>query len=269
MPFTPSHAVVALPFVRTPLLPAAVAIGAMTPDLPLFLRGTPLTYQATHTNLLLSAAVALVLVVLWYGLLRPAVRELAPAAAARRLPAAWDAPAPVPAAWWRRRPAPASALLLLVSVLVGVVSHVVWDAFTHEARWGVRLLPQLEAPWGPLPGYKWLQHGSSALGLAILAAYALWWLSRRAPHERLDRVLPGWVRPVWWAALPAILVGAWLIGLGVHGPFTAQWTPQHLAYRVLPPACAVWAALTVAVCAWVGIARVRRRPTRAQDLESG
>ncbi|WP_262927685.1 DUF4184 family protein [Microbacterium sp. NIBRBAC000506063] len=54
MPFTPSHAVVALPFVRTPLLPAAIAVGAMAPDLPLFLRGTPLTYQVTHTNLLVS-----------------------------------------------------------------------------------------------------------------------------------------------------------------------------------------------------------------------
>ena len=63
MPFTPSHAVVALPFVRTPLLPTAIAIGAMTPDLPLFLRGTPLSYQATHTNLLLSGLLALALLV--------------------------------------------------------------------------------------------------------------------------------------------------------------------------------------------------------------
>ena len=39
MPFTPSHAVVALPFLRTPLVPAAIAVGAMTPDLPLFVRG--------------------------------------------------------------------------------------------------------------------------------------------------------------------------------------------------------------------------------------
>ena len=33
MPFTPSHAVVALPFIRSPLVPAAIAVGAMTPDL--------------------------------------------------------------------------------------------------------------------------------------------------------------------------------------------------------------------------------------------
>ena len=49
MPFTPSHAVVALPFVRTPLVPAAIAIGAMTPDLPLFVRALPLDYGVTHS----------------------------------------------------------------------------------------------------------------------------------------------------------------------------------------------------------------------------
>lgn len=92
MPFTPSHAVVALPFVRTPLVPAAIAIGAMTPDLPLFLRSTPLTYQATHTNVLLSTVIALGLLALWYAVLRPAVRELSPDALARRLPAEWDGP---------------------------------------------------------------------------------------------------------------------------------------------------------------------------------
>ena len=76
MPFTPSHAVVALPFVRTPLLPAAIAVGAMTPDLPLFLRSTPLSYQATHTNVLLSTVLAAGLLALWYAVLRPAVRDL-------------------------------------------------------------------------------------------------------------------------------------------------------------------------------------------------
>ena len=77
MPFTPSHAVVALPFVRTPLLPAAIAVGAMTPDLPLFLRSTPLSYQATHTNVLLSTVLAAGLLALWYALLRPAGRRSA------------------------------------------------------------------------------------------------------------------------------------------------------------------------------------------------
>jgi hypothetical protein len=58
MPFTPSHAVIALPFVRTPLVPAAIAIGAMAPDLPLFVRGLPLHYGVTHSFAWLPATVA-------------------------------------------------------------------------------------------------------------------------------------------------------------------------------------------------------------------
>ena len=74
MPFTPSHAVLALPFVRTPLAPAAVAVGAMTPDLPLFVRGLPVTYGLTHDLrwLPVTAMLALALLLLWRALLRPA-----------------------------------------------------------------------------------------------------------------------------------------------------------------------------------------------------
>ena len=94
MPFTPSHAVIALPFVRTPLVPAAIAVGAMAPDIPLFLRGMPLHYGLTHSLawLPLTVAVALVLLLIWRCVLRPAVRELSPRRLADRLPSAWDAP---------------------------------------------------------------------------------------------------------------------------------------------------------------------------------
>ena len=202
MPFTPSHAVVALPFVRTPLLPAAIAIGAMTPDLPLFLRGTPLSYQATHTNVALSTAIAFVLLVLWYALLRPAVRELAPLAVARRLPPEWDATG----------------------------SNV------------LRTLP----PRHPV-------------ALTILAIWATWWISRRTPAASVVRVLPGAARRAWWASLPVILAAAWGFGLLAYGPLTATWTAQHLAYRVLPPACAVWGVVTIALCVVVIARRSRVR----------
>lgn len=270
MPFTPSHAVVALPFVRTPLLPAAIAIGAMTPDLPLFIRFTPVTYQATHTNIALSAVLALGLLVLWYALLRPAVRELSPAWLARRLPPEWDATG---AGAWRavRAPRPGAqatawrsgavfVALVAISLVLGVLSHIAWDAFTHEGRWGVRLFPALAEQWGPLVGYKWLQHGSSVLALVILAVYAFWWLRRRTRQASLDRVLPEWVRVAWWVSLPVALVVALLAGLAAYGPLTASWTAQHLAYRVLPPACAVWGALTLVICVVV----VRRHGRRVR-----
>lgn len=266
MPFTPAHAVVALPFVRTPLLPAAIAIGAMAPDLPLFLRGTPLTYGLLHTNAIASMFVALALLALWYLLLRPAVRELAPVWLARRLPPVWDSTG---ARSWRsmreprrgaRRPIwrePAVfAAMLAISLFLGVVSHAVWDAFTHEGRWGLEVIPALTQMWGPLPGYKWLQYGSSVGGVVVLAVCAALWLRHR-PVGEPDRVLPAAVRGAWWLSLPVILVLAWVWGLAAYGPLTAEWTPQHLAYRVLPPACAVWAVLTFALCAVILAARRR------------
>jgi len=255
MPFTLSHAVVALPFVRTPLLPAAIAIGAMTPDLPLFVRGTAISYQLTHTNLAVSTILAAALTVLWYGLLRPAVRALSPVWLAVRLPAAWDRPGPP--CWWSARPAWLSALRVAVSLLLGVASHIAWDAFTHEGRWGTRLFPALDERWGPLVGLKWLQYGSSVVGVIVLAVAAILWLRRRVVGAPATGI-PPIVRHLWWLSLPLVLVAAWVAGLAVYGPFTPDWTVQHLAYRVLPPACALWGAGTLVLC--VVLVWRRRRP---------
>lgn len=265
MPFTPSHAVIALPFVHSPLVPAAIAVGAMAPDLPLFLRGSPLHYGVTHSLawLPITIVIALVLLLVWRGILRPAVRELSPAWLARRLPAEWDAGA---AAALRETfaivgtPARSSwrgILLLLSSLAIGILSHIVWDLFTHEGRWGVHILPVLDEQWGPVTGYKWLQHGSSVLGLAILAIWAARWLRHREPED-LARMSPNPIRWAWWLSLPVILAAAWAIGLATLGPLTAQWTIAHLAYRVLPPACALWGLLTIALALAVQIVRARR-----------
>ncbi len=266
MPFTPSHAVVALPFMRTPLVPAAIAVGAMAPDVPLFLRGMPLHYGLTHSLgwLPLTVAVALALLLIWRCVLRPAVRELSPRWLADRLPAAWDAPAaPSLRETFGIHGSPARApvrgiLLLVSSLALGVASHIVWDLFTHEDRWGVDVLPLLDQQWGPFAGYRWLQHGSSVLGLAILAVWAVRWLSGRRPEPSTRRLLPHSVRWAWWLSLPVSLLIAWLIGLAVHGPLTSEWTIPHLAYRALPPACALWGVVTVIIALVTQALRARR-----------
>jgi hypothetical protein len=266
MPFTPSHAVVALPFLRTPLVPAAIAIGAMAPDLPLFLRGMPLHYGRTHSPawLPITILVALLLLLVWRCVLRPAARELSPGWLAQRLPSAWDAAAPAAlretfaVTGTPPRPSGRGILLLVVSLALGVASHIVWDLFTHEGRWGVEAVPPLAASWGPFPGFRWLQHGSSVLGLAILAVWGVRWLRRR-PRANSPRLLPDAVRWAWWLSLPAILVAAWGIGVATHGSFTSEWTIAHLAYRVLPPACAIWGLLTVVLALATQVLRTRRR----------
>jgi hypothetical protein len=268
VPFTPSHAVVALPFLRTPLVPAAIAVGAMSPDLPLFVRtGLPL-YGYTHDLLLVpvTTMAALALLILWRCALRPAAAELSPDWLAARLPAGWAAGA---RAGLREtfasrdgRVGVTSVVLLTLSLVLGVVSHIVWDLFTHEGRGGVQLLPALAEPWGPVPGYTWVQHGSSVLGLVILAGWAARTLRRARPHP-LVRVVPTGVRAVWWISLPVALTLAWGIGLLAYGPLTAQWTAQHLAYRVLPPAAGVWGGATV-VLAGVVTWRIARHARDAR-----
>ncbi|WP_349427105.1 DUF4184 family protein [Microbacterium sp. LWS13-1.2] len=274
MPFTPSHAVVALPFLRSPLVPAAIAIGAMAPDLPLFVRGLPLHYGRTHAFGWLPATVllALVLLLAWRCVLRPAARELSPRWLAARLPGEWDAGA---GAAWRetfaiappggRRVPWTGMLVLVVSLLIGVVSHIVWDLFTHEGRWGTIAIPALAADWGALPGYKWLQHGSSVAGLAIIGVWMLVWLGRRPAAASVPRVLADAVLWAWWVSLPVVLAVAWAWGLAVHGPLDAEFTAAHLAYRVLPPACAVWGASTVVVCI---VIQVLRRRTVSKGVHS-
>ncbi|WP_217181363.1 DUF4184 family protein [Streptomyces sp. AC495_CC817] len=263
MPFTPSHALVALPFIRTPLVPAAIAIGAMTPDLPLFVRGLGIDYGFLHSNanIVWTALLAFALFLVWRVVLRPAVPELAPESIARRLPVDWrdtgmtavQRAMGIGAGRWY-------PVLLAVSLLLGVASHILWDSFTHEGRSGVSAFPLLDAHWGPLPGYKWLQYGSGVIGLVVIGIWALLRLVKAQPRSTVEHVLPTAVRVAWWLSLPVILVVAWGLGVVVFGPFTSDFTVQHLAYRVLPPACAVWGVLTLALCLLLPL--IRRRHQR-------
>lgn len=264
MPFTPSHAVVALAVVRTPLVPAAVAVGAMAPDLPLFVRGIGISYAQTHAYPWLTVVIAGVLLLAWWLVLRPSVRELTPGWVAGRLPSEWDAQGgealrTVRRISGRRRSVALTVALVVVSLAIGVLSHIAWDAFTHEGRWGVELIPALAERWGPLHGYRWFQYASSVLGLLGLAVAGAVWLRGRA-RGPVRRVLRAPVRVVWWASLPVVLVGATVIGLIAYGPLTPEWTAQHLAYRVLPPACAIWGVATLVLCVVVQVAR-RRAPS--------
>lgn len=262
MPFTPSHAIVALPFVRTPLAPAAVAIGAMAPDLPLFTRGAIIGYDITHDLrwLPVTVGVALILLLIWRVLLRPAARMLAPRFLAQRLPAEWDRGGR--AALDETFGTPLRTLLLLVALALGIVSHILWDAFTHEGRGGIALIPALDQSWGPLPGYKWLQYGSGIGGLVVLAIAGAVWLRRRVPAAAGTAPLA--VRLTWWLSLPAFLVAAACIGLAVYGPLTPEFTVQHLAYRTLPFAVGIWGALSLIL---VAVLRVRPRRSAESRVE--
>jgi hypothetical protein len=201
MPFTASHAAAVLPLLRTPLPASALVIGSMAPDFPFFLPFDP--GIRTHT------AAAIVTTDLLFGI--PAWFLWHALLAA---PALWAAPRPlrarlsgIPLGVGVRLRDLRAVLLTVVALAVGSATHVLWDEFTHARRWGPEHLPALDQTWWLMPGYRWLQYGSSLAGALVLLVWlARWW--RRAPTAGdADRAAP------WWPW--ALVVGA---GVGVGAP---------------------------------------------------
>lgn len=208
MPFTVSHVAAVLPLRRwlrpEALLPAAV-IGAMVPDFGLFVPFW-IPRSATHGWLALLSfclPVGLTAWLLFELLLRPALLEVAPDA------------------WWQQGRA-RSALPLRaartwigagIAVLAGALTHLAWDAFTHEGAPGVEMLPLLDRlAWQinghPMALFRMLQHLSSIGGLALVL-WVLWrWHRRLArPPGGLPRRLAVRERAAWigvYLGIPAV-----------------------------------------------------------------
>jgi hypothetical protein len=173
MPYTLAHPAAVLPLrsaTRRHLALAPLAIGATMPDVQYFTRLSA-EGRFTHT---LPGLLFVCLPVGWIVLLL--FDRFGRAGVAALLPAQWRLP-----------DAPESRPLLLTSLalFIGSVTHVVWDAFTHDYGWVVRTLPVLKTPVvAGLPGLPWyaaLQHASTILGLFALAA-AVWpWLRDQPP----------------------------------------------------------------------------------------
>lgn len=112
--------------------------------------------------------------------------------------------------------------LICLSILIGAISHLVWDSLTHSYGWMVQRvsplrMPLMETPWGTLRLFKVLQHSSTALGLAILGILLLPTL----------RALPSRV----WKIL-AILVGTSIAGGAFIGLMKAGMPSDFEAVRV-------------------------------------
>ena len=244
MPFTVSHVAAVLPtrrWLRRGGLFSAAVIGSMVPDFGLLLP-FPFEREATHS---LHALVTFCLPVgiiswlLYESLIRPAWAEV--------LPGGWrlrphDADAAVGYADWR------AWLGVCAAILFGAATHLGWDAFTHEGAPGVQMLPFLDDVYGPdlvghpLRLYRWLQHGSSVVGLLVVM-YAAWrWAhdGRTMPPPATDgsrvegAALTTVERHRWlwaYAAVPALVLAASML-LGHrhhHGWYTLGDVLTHLA----------------------------------------
>jgi hypothetical protein len=220
MPFTIAHVAAVLPFSRflkpRHLLSAAV-VGSMAPDFGIFL---PLHLPRTETHSMLS----LVTFVLPAGLagywifqivIKPAVLAVLPDRAfqvARPFAAAADISKLRP---W---------LLAIAGILLGALTHLAWDTFTHEGARGMRMIPALDelmlgAGGHHLAGQRLLQDFSSLVGFAIIAAWLAWALRARTPPSAAPRELGALERALWLClyGMTAVLVAIAAIYM-MHDP---------------------------------------------------
>lgn len=83
----------------------------------------------------------------------------------------------------------ATLFSVVLSIELGVWTHIVWDSFTHRSGWVVMQLPFLQRPalhWGSLmlPMYSLLQHASTLLGVGVLLLAArIGWHTQRVPQS--------------------------------------------------------------------------------------
>jgi hypothetical protein len=210
MPLAPAHPALVLPLQRLGLPLSALVVGAVAPDAPVFLP-VRVSYATTHgwQGLPADVVIGLVVLCLWFALLRDAVVDLTHYLRER-----------VPS---RARLGRRAWLFAPLAVAVGAGTHVLWDSATHEWGFIVRDFALLREEYGPLPLYRWLQHLSTVAGSVVVGAYCARTLSRRPVAARPPAVRhPGlWLAPVPLAALvvgilwrdPEAGVGAALLAL--------------------------------------------------------
>ncbi|WP_062649565.1 DUF4184 family protein [Streptomyces maremycinicus] len=214
MPFTLSHAAAVLPAVRAdgtgrgPLVPGVLVAGSFAPDLTYYaasvLSGAMEFGDVTHSFpgvFTVDVLIAWALVGLWLLVREPLV-ALLPRSRQGRTAALTRCGAP------RAPVRPSTALWWYVSAALGALTHVVWDAFTHLDRWGMRLFPVLGEDVAGSPLYWYLQYGGSAVAAVVLAAFVTYAL-RRAPAGEPVGVAVLSARDRWWAG--AVIGGCALI----------------------------------------------------------
>lgn len=241
MPFTLSHPAAAVPLARPLRLPmSALWVGSLSPDFIYFLQ---LRAEGEFGHSLgglfyFCLPLSFAVLWLWHRVMKRPAAALLPAWAARRAAAAAAAPfAFGPGPRLRR---------VLAAILVGALTHDVWDAFTHTDGWVAEHWPLLQHQvLLPVVG-KWrlcqlLQLLSTVVGAVLLAGWAWQWL-RRQPAG----VAPALRGRLLWTA--GLLIGAAALGVGYN------------CLRVPPPASfAAWRWVVVqsivASCSflWLGL----------------
>lgn len=214
MPFTLSHPAAILPLhrwsnARLPL--AALTIGSISPDVPYFL---PATLSAESHSLLgvfyLCWPIGVTLWFVFEFLLKQPTLDLMPRSLRARF------------SYEKAAITGRSIFYVSIALLLGALTHIIWDSFTHSsspvvAQFQFLRLTVLTVGGESVRLYKFLEHVSTIVGLLILAyAVAQWWRSTREFNHSLPNRLSAPFRSGAIAAIVLVSLASAVIDYRMH-----------------------------------------------------
>ncbi len=167
MPFTLAHPAIILPFARCKNISmTALLVGCMVPDFEFFLqmREVKNIGHYWYGILLFDLPVAIIFCYVFHNLLKKMLIA--------NLPATYRNKFLVVLEFNWNTYAKANKMTVFLCLLTGIVSHIGWDAFTHQNGLTVQIIPGLNAKLyilgSQLPVYFLLQIFSSIAGMCIV-----------------------------------------------------------------------------------------------------
>ena len=178
MPSPLAHPAASIPFTKAGLVFSALVIGSIAPDFWYVFRvGSDYFAYSLPGLFLFDLPVGLILLVLFHIL------------------AKWPLLSLLPQGWQRRLYKHAQGFtwgpvkrfgLILLSLLVGSITHIILDSFTHEYGWMVEHFSFLSSLISGIPLYGILQNLGTLVGLGLL----VYWFIRWLPKEPQGDLLP-------------------------------------------------------------------------------
>jgi hypothetical protein len=212
MPFVFSHPAIILPLTYLPrrwYSLTGLIIGSLAPDFEYFIRMRILSnYSHTISGLLwFDLPLGLILAFIFHDLVRESLFENLPTILKSRFTKFnhYD---------WNKN-FKNNWHIIIISILIGAVSHLFWDSFTHHQGYFVKIIPILknnvDIANKQIPIFKILQHFSTFIGVFVIA-FSIWKLPR-------DNNVKGRFHFKYWSLITCltllIIIIRFLIGLDV------------------------------------------------------
>jgi hypothetical protein len=184
MPFTLSHVAAALPLRRLNLVWSAFVVGSMAPDVPYIVGSTDYRSLGHEFPGIIKFTLPASFFALWlfHAVIKRPAATLLPIGMQQRLRGQLGE---------FKFGGPTRFVAILLSLVLGIATHLVWDALTHPFSWLWWRRPWLQTlvkvpVLGQLPMFEVLQYLSSAIGLVALAVWIRLWYCQTVALPPID-----------------------------------------------------------------------------------